>query len=140
MKTVLPTRVTPMTDSIISNKTMEKLLDEIDPEIGSILKGSIAGKRELSTQDAIKLFQTTGFEFQSLLFVADFIRKKIRDAIVTFVINRNINFTNICTARCQFCAFSVTASDPEAFFLKDAEILKRANEAVKTEATELCIQ
>ena len=133
-------RVNSMKTRIFSKKTLEKLLDEIDPEIGSILDECINDKKDLSVESAIKLFQTAGLEFQTLLFIANYIRKKSKGDIVTFVINRNINFTNVCTAHCKFCAFSVSPSDPQAFHLKESEILKRTEEAVEQNATEICIQ
>ncbi len=124
----------------ISINALEQILEAIDPEISSILSRFLDGKGELSITDANKLFQTTGLEFQTLVLIADHIRKQVKGDIVTFVINRNINFTNICTARCKFCAFSVSDSDPNAYYLNDAEILRRAKEAVKLNATEVCIQ
>ncbi|TFG05861.1 MAG: 7,8-didemethyl-8-hydroxy-5-deazariboflavin synthase subunit CofH [Promethearchaeota archaeon] len=120
--------------------TFDKLLNNINPEISSILNESIDGKKGLSLEKAIQLFNTTGLELQALLLTANQVRAKKKDEIVTFVINRNINFTNICTAHCKFCAFSVPSSSSEAFFLSDAEILRRAKEAIRHKATELCIQ
>jgi len=124
----------------LSLNTIETLLKEINPEVSSILNKILDGKNNLTQGDALKLFQTTGLDLQALLLTANFIRKQTKDDIVTFVINRNINFTNICIAHCKFCAFSVNPSDSEAFFLPDAEIVKRAKEAVKLGATEVCIQ
>ncbi|HUX99701.1 MAG TPA: 5-amino-6-(D-ribitylamino)uracil--L-tyrosine 4-hydroxyphenyl transferase CofH [Candidatus Deferrimicrobium sp.] len=121
-------------------RNLEKFLDAIDPETASILNRFLDGKKNLKGTEAIELFHTTGLEFQALLFIADFIQKQVNKDVVTFVINRNINFTNICTSNCQFCSFSVKPSASDAFFLEDAEILKRAKEAVKIGATEVCIQ
>jgi FO synthase subunit 2 len=59
---------------------------------------------------------------------------------VTYVINRNINFTNACVMRCGFCAFSRTGIDEEAYFLPLVEILRRAKEAASLGATEICVQ
>ncbi|MHA1277845.1 MAG: 5-amino-6-(D-ribitylamino)uracil--L-tyrosine 4-hydroxyphenyl transferase CofH [Candidatus Helarchaeota archaeon] len=123
-----------------SKSTLERLSNEIDPEIGIILNKFLDGNKELSGKEAIKLFQTTGLELQTLLIFANYLRKKTKGDIVTFVINRNINFTNVCTARCKFCAFSVRPSDPQAYFLKNEAILHRAKEAVQLKATEVCIQ
>jgi FO synthase subunit 2 len=123
-----------------SVKSLEKLLNTIDPEIASILNRFFDGKKPLTSSEAIELFRVNGLEFQSLLLIANFVQKQVNNDIVTFVINRNINFTNICTGNCQFCSFSVNPSASDAFFLEDAEIIKRAKEAIKIGATEVCIQ
>jgi FO synthase subunit 2 len=59
---------------------------------------------------------------------------------VTYVVNRNINFTNACIKKCGFCAFSRTGIDQEAYFLPLEEIIRRAKEAAEYGATEVCIQ
>ena len=59
---------------------------------------------------------------------------------VSYVVNRNINFTNACIMRCGFCAFSRTGIDEEAYFLPLEEIVRRAVEAANLGATEICIQ
>ena len=59
---------------------------------------------------------------------------------VSYVVNRNINFTNACVMRCGFCAFSRTGIDQEAYFLPLEEIVRRAVEAASLGATEICIQ
>jgi 5-amino-6-(D-ribitylamino)uracil---L-tyrosine 4-hydroxyphenyl transferase len=59
---------------------------------------------------------------------------------VSYVVNRNINFTNACVMRCGFCAFSRTGIDEEAYFLPLEEIIRRAVEAANLGATEICIQ
>jgi FO synthase subunit 2 len=140
MKMDMLEQVNRMKDRLLSKNTLEKLSSEIAPEIGAILNKSLDGNKEISTEDAIQLFQTTGLEFQTLLLFANHVRKEANGDKVTFVINRNINFTNICIARCKFCAFSVPPSHPDGFFLKDDEILRRAKEAVQRNATEVCIQ
>ena len=60
--------------------------------------------------------------------------------VVTYVVNRNINFTNACVLRCGFCAFSRTGIDEEAYFLPLGEIVRRAVQAANLGATEICIQ
>ena len=59
---------------------------------------------------------------------------------VSYVVNRNINFTNACVLRCGFCAFSRTGIDEEAYFLPLEEIVRRAVQAASLGATEICIQ
>ncbi|MFX1449516.1 MAG: 5-amino-6-(D-ribitylamino)uracil--L-tyrosine 4-hydroxyphenyl transferase CofH [Promethearchaeota archaeon] len=123
----------------IQLKKIEQLLSGLDPQIAEILERSLSDKI-LSQEDAIQLMGVKNLELSALTLTADFIRKiKVGD-IVTYVINRNINFTNICIKNCQFCAFSKNAGNPEAYNLSINEILKRAKEAWKIGATELCIQ
>jgi FO synthase subunit 2 len=123
----------------IQLKKIEQLLSGLDPQIAEILEKSLSNK-ELSREDAIQLMNVRNLELSALTLTADYIRKTKVGDIVTYVINRNINFTNICIKKCKFCAFSKNKEDPEAYNLTISEILKRAKEAWKIGATELCIQ
>jgi FO synthase subunit 2 len=111
----------------------------IDPVVSDILDRALDGK-ELSRKDASELFNTTGTGFNLLMFVADEIRRRTVGNVVTYVVNRNINFTNICTAKCGFCAFSREPNDPDAYTLSAEEVAARAEEGWRTGATEVCIQ
>ena len=105
-----------------------------------ILKKALDHQR-LTSEEAIKLFYLENEELDHLYRVADFIREKNVGNNVTYVVNRNINFTNICTVQCNFCAFHEKNSEsPNAYFLSMEEILKRIEEAQKIGATEVCIQ
>ncbi|MGC8969523.1 MAG: 5-amino-6-(D-ribitylamino)uracil--L-tyrosine 4-hydroxyphenyl transferase CofH [Conexivisphaera sp.] len=72
--------------------------------------------------------------------VADELRRRTVGDVVTFVVNRNINFTNECTLACGFCAFSRRPGDPEAYVMDPAEVGRRAEEAQRAGATEVCLQ
>ena len=72
--------------------------------------------------------------------VADILRKRRVGDTVTYVVNRNINFTNVCIKQCGFCAFSRDFREEEGYFLPIEEILRRAKEAYHYGATEVCIQ
>jgi FO synthase subunit 2 len=76
----------------------------------------------------------------ALILTADELRRQTVGDTVSYVVNRNINFTNICDVRCGFCAFSRDQKEPEAYLLSIDEIVKRAEEAWKMGATEVCIQ
>jgi FO synthase subunit 2 len=76
----------------------------------------------------------------TLVLVADELRRRSVGNTVTYVINRNINFTNVCIKRCGFCAFSRDFREEEGYFLPIEEIVRRAKEAWKLGATEVCIQ
>lgn len=120
-------------------KKIEHLLGGLDPQIADILEKSLSNK-ELSREEGIQLMNVKNLELSALILTADYIRKTKVGDIVTYVINRNINFTNICEKKCTFCAFSKDKGNSEAYNLTIKEILKRAKEALKIGATELCIQ
>ncbi|MGL5034458.1 MAG: hypothetical protein ACRC6M_11730, partial [Microcystaceae cyanobacterium] len=69
---------------------------------------------------------------------ADQLRQKLVGDTVTYVVNHNINFTNICEQHCSFCAFRRDAQDVEAFWLNNEQILAKAKYAVSQNATEIC--
>jgi FO synthase subunit 2 len=72
--------------------------------------------------------------------VADELRRRAVGDVVTYVVNRNINFTNVCIKRCGFCAFSRDFREEEGYLLPVNEIIRRAREAWDYGATEVCIQ
>ena len=118
---------------------LESILRDIDPVISDILNQSIDSKN-ISFKQAIELFQTTGTEMIMTAMVADNLRRKAVGDNVTFVINRNINFTNVCIKRCGFCAYSRDFRNEESYFLPTEEVVRRAKEAWNLGATEICIQ
>lgn len=93
----------------------------------------------ISAEDANYLINIKGSDLYPLLATADYLRQEIAGNNVTFINNCNINFTNICTVRCGFCAFGKDADDPEAYILDDEAILKKAQEAVDKGAHEFCV-
>ena len=115
------------------------LLDDIDGEVSHVLNRAIDGHPP-SIDEAELLFGCTGQEFLALILVANHIRKRAVGDIVTYVINRNINFTNVCVNRCRFCAFREDRDSPNTFLLSTKEIENKTLEAVKMKATEVCIQ
>ncbi|MEY2943052.1 MAG: 7,8-didemethyl-8-hydroxy-5-deazariboflavin synthase [Pseudomonadota bacterium] len=113
------------------------------PQIHRILDRAADG-HELSETDITALFATRGAAARSVVEAADALRQQVNGDAVTFVINRNINYTNICTHTCAFCAFSKTSSkaglrDP-GYNLDFAEVAERACEAVAKGASEVCLQ
>lgn len=101
---------------------------------------SARNDNEISCDDAEILFQATGPDLLTLAQAADEMRTRTVGQVVTYVVNRNINFTNVCVKRCGFCAFSRTGVDHEGYFLPLPEMLRRADEAKRLGATEVCIQ
>ena len=96
--------------------------------------------RLLTDDEALALFETEGEALEALCRVADDLRREAVGDAVTYVVNRNINFTNVCYVGCRFCAFAQREVDPESFTLTLAEVADRAEEAWSVGATEVCIQ
>ena len=126
-------------DQPIASEPVEKLLGEIDPVVSRILEGALAGN-EITGEEALALFQTRERELEALLLTADALRRATVGDRISFVVTRNINFTNICYTGCRFCAFAKRRDDPEAEFLSLDEIATRAEEAWNRGASEVCIQ
>lgn len=111
----------------------------LNPQVRDTLKQALDGK-EISTKQAITLFAAEGKEYQALLNVADKVRQNLCGDKATFVITRNINFTNVCYMGCKFCNFAKPIKHEEAEFLSLDEIANRAQQAWDKGATEVCIQ
>lgn len=118
---------------------LESLLKNADPVVASALDRALNGK-DISVDEAIALFGSTGLEMSLTVAVADELRKRAVGDVVTYVVNRNINFTNVCIKQCGFCAFSRDFREEEGYFLPNDEIVRRAKEAASLGATEVCIQ
>jgi len=96
--------------------------------------------QSISDEDALALFQATGDALEALCQVADDLRREAVGDEVTYVVNRNINFTNVCYTGCRFCAFAQREVDAESYTLSLEEVADRAQEAWDYGATEVCIQ
>ena len=114
-------------------------LDWAEREARRILGGILDGA-ELSVDDGIRLTEVGGRDLQALTLVADEMRRRQAGDVVTYVINRNINFTNVCIKHCTFCAFSRDHREEEGYFLPMDEVVRRAIEAWQMGATEVCLQ
>jgi FO synthase subunit 2 len=95
---------------------------------------------EITVDDGLALAEATGRELSALTLVADELRARQVGDVVTYVVNRNINFTNVCIKHCTFCAFSRDHREEEGYFLPLEEVLRRAREARDLGATEVCMQ
>jgi len=118
---------------------IDSLFKNSDPIVSGILNNALSDK-EISVEDALSLYTTTGIDFHLVGLVADEIRRRRVGDVVTYVVNRNINFTNVCIKQCGFCAFSRDFREEEGYFLPTEEIVRRAKEAHQFGATEVCIQ
>ncbi len=111
----------------------------VGEEVKKILEKALHGAR-ISAPEALRLLRTQGDELLACLLAANKIRERKAGRVVTYVVNRNINFTNICTNACKFCAFRRSKGEKGAYFLKFADVVAKAKEARKLGATEICIQ
>ncbi|MFQ5761564.1 MAG: 5-amino-6-(D-ribitylamino)uracil--L-tyrosine 4-hydroxyphenyl transferase CofH [Candidatus Bathyarchaeia archaeon] len=120
-------------------RLVERRLRSLDPIVAGVLNRALDG-RELSVEDGVQLFKCNGPELQSLVVVADEMRQRAVGDVATFVVNRNINYTNVCYIGCDFCSFARPEGHEEAWFYPIEEITRRAREAHDIGATEVCIQ
>ena len=118
---------------------LERLLSGVSPEVGRILEAALE-KRELCERDASILLSTEGVEFFALLRAADLARSDDNGDDVSFVVTRNINFTNVCYVGCTFCGFSRHRDEADAYDHPLDALLAKARDAVARGATEFCIQ
>ncbi len=123
----------------ITVEDFESLLGLTTPRAAAAIDRALTGQ-DLSVDDAVTLFDCTGNDMQVLVLAADHLRKEQAGDQVAYVVNRNINFTNVCIKGCGFCAFSRDHRTEEGYLLPESEIVRRAKEAVDLGATEVCIQ
>jgi len=114
-------------------------LDWASPDVRRILGRALDGG-ELSPADGLAIATAAGKDLLATTLVADEMRRRQAGDVVTYVVNRNINFTNVCIKHCTFCAFSRDHREEEGYFLPMDEVVRRAVEAWEMGATEVCIQ
>ena len=119
--------------------TFGELAGTLNPEVVAVLDRALGGE-DITADEATLLFHTTGPDYNATVLAADELRRRTVGDIVTYVVNRNINFTNVCIKRCGFCAFSRDFREEEGYYLPIEEIVRRAKEAWDYGATEVCIQ
>jgi FO synthase len=115
----------------------------VDPAIERIIARAQAGAR-LDEPEIVRLFAARDADFQRVAAAADELRREMSGDAVRYVVNRNINYTNICSYRCAFCAFSKgkthEALRGAPYDLALGEVVRRASEAWERGATEVCLQ
>lgn len=119
---------------------------DISPRLTPSLRSSLETVLEtqdgkgLSLEESYALANAEGDDLLGLLVAANMLRAELAGNIVTYVVNRNINFTNICFVGCKFCAFSRGPRESDTYFLTLDEMGQRTKEAWQLGATEVCIQ
>ena len=119
--------------------TLERLLCTVSSQTAAILDRALSGK-DIIIDEATRLFDADGSDLLAIIAAADDLRSRTVGDVVTYVINRNINFTNVCVKACGFCAFSRGHLADEGYYLPVEEIIRRAQEARELGATEVCVQ
>jgi 7,8-didemethyl-8-hydroxy-5-deazariboflavin synthase CofH subunit len=122
-----------------SQERVARLLPTVAPHTAHVLERAMAG-HELSHEEGLVLATLTGSEVEALAAVADHVRREVKGDLLTYVVNRNINFTNVCFIGCAFCSFSTSARSSNAYNLSFEEIARRTLEAHGLGATEVCVQ
>lgn len=114
----------------------------LSPGIRECLELALTGQdgSALSRGQMLALADCKGDDLLGLLLAADQLRAELSGNLVTYVVNRNINFTNICFVGCKFCAFSRGPREHDTYFLSPQQVAEKAVEAWALGATEVCIQ
>ncbi|MEU8358942.1 bifunctional FO biosynthesis protein CofGH [Nonomuraea sp. NPDC048882] len=109
-------------------------------EVRQALARAAADPAGLTDAEAVALLSADGEELDELAAIADALRAEAAGDAVTYVVNRNINFTNVCYTGCRFCAFAQRRTDADAYTLSLDQVADRAEEAWAAGATEVCMQ
>jgi FO synthase len=118
----------------------DQLANAVSRDVRGLLEGALEG-RELSVDDAIRLLGVEGPDFHALIAAGDLARREDCGDDVSYVVCRNINFTNVCYVGCSFCGFARHKDDRvDAYDRSHAEILEKCQNAIDRGATEVCIQ
>jgi FO synthase len=123
----------------IEASPLDALLDKASPEIRAALGRSL-DRKELTAAEGLALYTAEGDDLRALVKCADLARAQDVGNEVTYVVNRNINFTNICFVGCQFCGFKRQRWESDAYDHADEVILNKVAEARVRGATEVCMQ
>jgi len=119
-----------------------EITPRLSPGVRTVLEKTMASLdgRTLTRDECLLLASADGDDLLGLLIAADFIRRELVGNLVTYVVNRNINFTNVCFVGCKFCAFSRGPRESDTYFLTLDQVAQKAAEAWQMGATEVCIQ
>jgi FO synthase len=114
--------------------------ERLRPDVAAALRAAEADPAGISDAQALALLDADGPELEALAALADAVRRDVNGDAVTYVVTRNINFTNVCYTGCRFCAFAQRRTDADAYTLSLSQVGDRAEEAWQAGATEVCMQ
>jgi 7,8-didemethyl-8-hydroxy-5-deazariboflavin synthase CofH subunit len=122
-----------------ASENVETALSLCPVDVRESLEAARAGQ-ELTFQQGLRLATAEGAALDALVTVAEVLRRETVGEAITYVVNRNINFTNVCFVGCSFCGFARGPAAPDAYSISMDEVVRRAREAWERGATEVCIQ
>ena len=117
----------------------DRALAAASPNVAHALEKALDGN-DLCLEEGLTLATVEGNDLLALVKVADELRRRAAGDRITYVVNRNLNFTNVCIVGCAFCGFSRGPDSPDAYFHSTDTLLAKSMEAVERGATEVCIQ
>ncbi|OIK24325.1 bifunctional FO biosynthesis protein CofGH [Streptomyces malaysiense] len=112
----------------------------IDTDVREALRTAADDPTRLTDAEALALFHTDGPALDALCRIADDVRRSVVGDDVTYIVTRNINFTNVCYTGCRFCAFAQRRTDADAYTLSLSQVADRAQQAWDVGAVEVCMQ
>jgi FO synthase len=124
---------------VLDSRPLDQLLRAATPATARSIDRALV-KQELTADEAERLLQVDGADFTALVRAADAVRAADVGDEVTYVVNRNVNWTNVCFVGCQFCAFAVHRKDPGAYNHSIDDVLVKVQDAVDRGASEVCMQ
>ena len=114
--------------------------ERLDGDVAAALRRAEGDPGGIGEADALALVQADGVALEALCALADAVRASTVGEDVTYVVNRNLNFTNVCYTGCRFCAFAQRRTDADAYTLSLTQVGDRVAEAAAAGATEICMQ
>ncbi len=126
-------------DLKLEQNDFDRLAPDLDPGLRVALECALEG-RDLSRDEAVEVARARGIALRAVAAVADRLRCRTAGDEVSYVVNRNINFTNICVVGCTFCCFGKSVRSPDAYWHSLETLADRAQEAWNLGATEVCMQ
>jgi FO synthase len=127
-------------DAVREQAVRTSAVHRLDSDVAEALRAAERDPAGISDAHALALLHSDGPELDALAALADELRRSAAGDDVTYVVNRNINFTNVCYTGCRFCAFAQRRTDADAYTLSLEQVGDRAEEAWALGATEVCMQ
>jgi FO synthase len=124
----------------LSGREARRAPVRLDGDVLAALRAAERDPGAISDEHALALLHCDGAELDAVAELADALRADTVGGDITYVVNRNINFTNVCYTGCRFCAFAQRRTDADAYTLSMDEVANRAQEAWELGATEVCMQ
>ncbi|MFM8774696.1 MAG: 7,8-didemethyl-8-hydroxy-5-deazariboflavin synthase CofG, partial [Actinomycetota bacterium] len=127
-------------ERVAASAVPERLASDVRAALDLAHRDPAALARDDAHTHAVALMSAEGSALDAVVALADDLRRQVVGDEVTYVVNRNINFTNVCYTGCRFCAFAQRAQDVDAYTLSLDEVSDRVREARAAGATEICMQ